>query len=58
VTALSAKNIPRLNLAQSIRRHIDPLDGVDLALPPRQVVRRPSNFRQVTVLDTNRPSEF
>ncbi|HEY1221226.1 MAG: plasmid stabilization protein [Bryobacteraceae bacterium] len=40
-TGLSAKRVPRLNLAESIRRHIDPLGGVELALPPRQAVRRP-----------------
>jgi plasmid stability protein len=40
-TGLSAKRFSRLNLAESIRRHIDPLGGVELALPPRQAVRRP-----------------
>jgi antitoxin FitA len=29
------------NLAQAIRRHIEPLGGVELALPRRQPVRRP-----------------
>jgi plasmid stability protein len=29
------------NLAAAIRRHIDPLGGVDLAVPSRQRVRRP-----------------
>ena len=29
------------NLAQAIRRHIEPLGGVDLALPKRQPARRP-----------------
>ena len=29
------------NLAESIRRHIDPLGGVVLAIPSRQRVRRP-----------------
>jgi antitoxin FitA len=43
-TGLSAKRIPRLNLAESIRRHIEPLGGVELALPPRQPVRRPRRF--------------
>ncbi|MGO9231777.1 MAG: FitA-like ribbon-helix-helix domain-containing protein [Bryobacteraceae bacterium] len=38
---LSAKRAPRLNLAESIRRHIDPLGGVVLALPPREAVRHP-----------------
>jgi plasmid stability protein len=30
----------RLNIADSIRRHIDPLGGVELALPPREPVRQ------------------
>ena len=30
-----------LNLAESIRWHIDPLGGVDLTVPSRQRVRRP-----------------
>jgi plasmid stability protein len=38
---LRAKRVPRLNLAESIRRHIDPLGGVELAFPPREAVRRP-----------------
>lgn len=29
------------NLAQAIRRHIDPLGGVELSLPERQPVRHP-----------------
>jgi plasmid stability protein len=29
------------NLAQAIRRHIEPLGGVELALPQRQPVRKP-----------------
>jgi plasmid stability protein len=32
---------PGLNLAQSIRRHIDPLGGAELVLPARQPARRP-----------------
>jgi antitoxin FitA len=38
---LRAKPIPQLNLAESIRRHIEPLGGVELALPRREPVRRP-----------------
>jgi plasmid stability protein len=38
---LLAKRIPRLNLAESIRRYVDPLGGVELSLPPREAVRRP-----------------
>jgi len=41
---LGARLLPRLNLAESIRRHIDPLGGVDLALPRREAVRRPPNL--------------
>jgi len=33
--ALSERRAPALNLAESIRRHIDPLGGVELALPRR-----------------------
>jgi plasmid stability protein len=32
---------PALNLAQAIRRHVEPLGGVELVLAPRQRVRRP-----------------
>ena len=35
-SGLSAERRTRLNLAESIRRHIDPLGGVDLALPRRE----------------------
>ena len=35
------QRVPRLNLAESIRRHIEPLGGVELAFPPREAVRRP-----------------
>jgi plasmid stability protein len=38
---LRAERLPRLNLAESIRRHVEPLGGVELALPPREAVRRP-----------------
>jgi plasmid stability protein len=38
---LRAKRLPRLNLAESIRRYVEPLGGVELALPPRQAIRRP-----------------
>ena len=33
-----------LNLAASIRRHIEPLGGVDLELPVREPIRNPPNF--------------
>lgn len=29
------------NLAQAIRRHVEPLGGVELVLPKRQPARRP-----------------
>lgn len=32
------------NLADSIRRHIDPIGGVDLVLSLREPVRRPPNL--------------
>jgi plasmid stability protein len=34
------------DLAQRIRRHIDPLGGVELAIAPRQLMRRPPNLTQ------------
>jgi N6-adenosine-specific RNA methylase IME4 len=34
----------RFNLAESIRRRLDPLGGVELASPPREAVRRPSKI--------------
>jgi antitoxin FitA len=37
---LKSKTVARPNLATSIRRYIEPLGGVELALPPRQPVRR------------------
>jgi plasmid stability protein len=38
---LRAPRLPRLNLAESIRRYVEPLGGVELTLPPREAVRRP-----------------
>jgi plasmid stability protein len=38
---LSPHPARRLNLAESIRRHIDPIGGVDLAIPRRERVRQP-----------------
>ena len=32
------------NLAESIRRLIEPLGGVELTIPPRQPVRRPPKY--------------
>jgi hypothetical protein len=41
---LTSKISPALNFADAIRRHIEPLGGLDLAIPPRQPVRRPAKF--------------
>jgi len=38
---VQAKRRPLPNLAESIRRHVQSFGGVDLALPPREAVRRP-----------------
>ena len=38
------KDVRRLNLAAAIRRHIEPLGGVDLVIPPRQPMRAPLKF--------------
>jgi len=38
---VQAKRRPQPNLAESIRRHVEPFGGVDLNLPPREAVRRP-----------------
>lgn len=32
------------DLAESIRRYVEPLGGVDLAIPPREAIRRPPKF--------------
>jgi plasmid stability protein len=38
---LTEEPMRSLNLAESIRRRIAPIGGVELALPPREPVRRP-----------------
>lgn len=38
---LRSKTVARLNLAKSIRSYIEPLGGVELAIPPREPIRRP-----------------
>lgn len=38
---LKQESSKRLNLAEAIRRHIEPLGGVELTLPKREPVRRP-----------------
>jgi len=42
--AVTRDPAPALNLAESIRRRMEPLGGVDLKLPSRQPVRRPPKF--------------
>jgi len=37
---LKARTAARRNLAESIRSYIEPLGGVELALPPREPIRR------------------
>ena len=34
------------NLAKAIRRHVEPLGGVELVLPSREAVRRPPRLRK------------
>ncbi len=38
---LSSKGPPAVNLAQAIRRHVEPFGGVDLEIPPRERARKP-----------------
>ncbi|MBS1855474.1 MAG: plasmid stabilization protein [Acidobacteria bacterium] len=38
---LSATGIRRTNLAESIRRYVEPFGGVELSLPRRERIRRP-----------------
>jgi antitoxin FitA len=45
-SALAADSPKAQNLAQAIRRHIEPLGGVDLLLPRRQSVRRPPSLNR------------
>ena len=41
---LTANRASKLNLADSIRRYVAPLGGVELGQPPREGVRRPPNL--------------
>ena len=43
---VTAKHAPKLNLADSIRRHFAPFGGVELALQPREAVRRPPKLHK------------
>jgi plasmid stability protein len=38
---VTSKHAPKLNLVDSIRRHLAPFGGVELTLRPREAVRRP-----------------
>ncbi|MGH9558202.1 MAG: FitA-like ribbon-helix-helix domain-containing protein [Bryobacteraceae bacterium] len=40
-SGLKAEPEKRLNLADAIRRHIEPFGGVELELPPRKPIRKP-----------------
>jgi plasmid stability protein len=42
--ALAGQEPSAQNLAQSLRKHVEPFGGVELALPRRQRVRRPPAF--------------
>jgi antitoxin FitA len=44
--ALVSETSQPSNLARAIRRHIEPLGGVELGLPPRQPVRRPPDLNR------------
>ena len=44
--ALVEQTPKKLNLAQAIRRHIEPLGGTELRLASRQPIRRPPKFTQ------------
>jgi antitoxin FitA len=41
---LSSKAPAPRNLVEAIRRHITPLGGVDLTIPPRELNREPPDF--------------
>lgn len=42
--AVAQEDPPAADLAKRIRRHIEPLGGVDLDIPARQPLRRPPNL--------------
>ncbi len=42
--SLKPEPVRSMNFAESIRRHVVPLGGVELALPPREPVREPLKF--------------
>jgi plasmid stability protein len=44
--ALSAKPEKRMNLANAIRRHVEPLGGIELTIPRRGPLPKPVDFSQ------------
>ena len=44
--ALAPEPSARLNLADSIRRRVEPLGGVDLTLPSREPTRKPPELTE------------
>lgn len=38
---LATESVGQPNFAESIRRHIEPIGGIELTLPRREAVRRP-----------------
>jgi plasmid stability protein len=44
-TALAEGETSRKNLADAMRRRLDPLGGVELTLPPRGPMRAPPDFK-------------
>jgi plasmid stability protein len=43
-TALAQEPLPTGNLADAIRRRIEPLGGVELSVPPSGPIREPPDF--------------
>ena len=43
-TALETKPAERVNLAESIRRRVAPLGGIELQIPHREPIRKVPNF--------------
>lgn len=43
-TKPEVKTEPEVNFAQALRRHIEPLGGVELVPLPREPIRKPPNF--------------
>jgi plasmid stability protein len=42
---LSEEPMPTGNLADRIRRRVEPLGGIELELPPRGSIRKPPDFQ-------------